>query len=139
MKVGWWGSKWVASPPSDPKPEQGSNDEGGLVGSFSSSAVDLAAFSGLLATRAHKPTNPPSRQVRCGAVDLKVGSPTHLQPIAHLPVTGGTNTGSDQANHPQVESCTRATSHPGRPFFIGAAPHAGSLLPTKAAAAGWRP
>jgi len=121
VKGGWWGSKWVASPPSDPRPEQGSNHEGGLVGSFSSSAVDLAAFSGLLANRALQPTNPPSRQIRCDAVDLKVGSPTHLQPIAHLPVTGGTNTGAEQASHPHVESCTRATSPRAGADLIGIA------------------
>jgi hypothetical protein len=41
-------------------------------------------------------------------------------------------------NSPPAESCSRVPVHRRR-FFIGAAPCAGSLLPTKAAAAGWRP
>jgi hypothetical protein len=140
MKVGWWGSKWVASPPSDPKPEQGNNQEGGLVGSFPSSAVDLAVFSGLLSHKAHQPTNPPSRQIQCSAVDLEVGSPTHLQQTAHLPVPGGANTGVELANHPQVESCAPVQRRGlRRRFFIGATPRAGSLLPGMGASARWQP
>ena len=40
---------------------------------------------------------------------------------------------------PPMESCTRATSHPGRRFFIDAAPSTSSFPSALATAAGWRP
>lgn len=94
MKGGWWGSKWVASPPSDPRPGLRSKKKGGLVGCFSTFAVALCPIPVPLPLATHRPTSPHSEEIHCSAVDLNVGSRPTFHPPAYSPPSRQIHCGS---------------------------------------------